>query len=295
MPLHETDAFVLRTFTIKEADKVCVFFTLGAGKLRGVAHGARRLKSRFGASLEPFTEVSLVYFQKENKELVSISNCEIINSQFVEGLSSETLGALHYLAELVIEFVPDHEPNERVYRLIRATLDSLRRIGAAGAKDREAGAKDREAGAKDREAGAKEREAKERDEKLAAIVRYFEIWMLKLAGFFPHWKNCGACEKDLAGEAVIWLTNEGIPQCPACGGGRGEELRPLVWRTIHEVLTQSPATFLLPERDARTIAQIGNLAARLIDRVLERELKSYEVLDRLRPVEYIEQNRYKEL
>jgi DNA repair protein RecO (recombination protein O) len=272
MPLHETDAFVLRTFTIKEADKVCVFFTRESGKLRGVAHGARRLKSRFGASLEPFTEVSLVYFQKENKELVSISNCEIINSQFVEGLSSETLGVIHYLAELVIEFVPDHEPNERVYRLIRATLESLRRIGAPTLVD-----------------------AKERDEKLPAIVRYFEIWMLKLAGFFPHWKNCGACEKNLAGEAAVWLTNEGIPQCPACGGGRGEELRPLVWRTIHEILTQPPATFLLPEREARSIAQIGNLAARLISRVLERELKSYEVLDRLRPVEYVEQNRYKEL
>jgi DNA repair protein RecO (recombination protein O) len=266
MPLHETDAFVLRTFTIKEADKVCVFFTREAGKLRGVAHGARRLKSRFGASLEPFTEVSLVYFQKENKELVSISNCEIINSQFVEGLSSETLGVIHYLAELVIEFIPDHEPNERVYRLISATLDALRRIGAGG-----------------------------RGEKLPAIVRYFEIWMLKLAGFFPHWKNCGACEKNLAGEAAVWLTNEGIPQCSACGGGRGEELKPLVWRTIHEVLTHAPATFLLPERDARTIAQVGNIAARLIDRILERELKSYEVLDRLRPVEYIEQKRYKEL
>lgn len=260
MPLHETDAFVLRTFTIKEADKVCVFFTREAGKLRGVAHGARKLKSRFGASLEPFTEVSLVYFQKEHKELVSISNCEIISSQFVEGMSSEMLGVMHYLAELVIEFIPDHESNERVYRLIRATLEALRQIDDA--------------------------DAKERNERLPAIVRYFELWMLKLAGFFPHWKNCGACERDLTGQAAVWLTNEGIPQCPACSGGRGEELRPLVWRTIQEILTQAPLKFLSSPRDARSVAQVGNLAARLITRVLERELKSYEVLDRLRPVEY---------
>src|SRR5262249_32383345 len=205
MPLHETDAFVLRTYTIKEADKVCVFFTREAGKLRGVAHGARRLKSRFGASLEPFTEVSLVYYQKENKELVSISNCEIINSQFVEGMSGEMLGVMHYLAELVIEFIPDHEPNERVYRLIAATLESLRRIGAPLAPAA--------------------MDAKGRNENLPAVVRYFEIWMLKLAGFFPHWKNCGACGRDLTNQAAVWLTNEGIPQCSACGGGRGEELR----------------------------------------------------------------------
>jgi DNA repair protein RecO (recombination protein O) len=262
MPLRETDAFVLRTFTIKEADKVCVFFTREAGKLRGVAHGARKLKSRFGASLEPFTEVSLVYFQKENKELVSVSNCEIISSQFAEGMSSETLGVMHYLAELVIEFAPDHEPNEKVYRLITATLESMRRIGAPVVVD-----------------------ARERNDKLPAIVRYFEIWMLKLAGFFPHWKSCGACGKELAGEASVWLTNEGIPQCSACGGGRGEELRAAVWRLIHEALTQSPSVFLSQTRDARSIAQAGNLTARLISRVLERELKSYEVLDRLRPVE----------
>lgn len=260
MPLHETDAFVLRTFTIKEADKVCVFFTRDAGKLRGVAHGARKLKSRFGASLEPFTEVSLVYFQKENKELVSISNCEIISSQFAEGMSSEMLGVMHYLAELVIEFIPEHEPNERVYKLIRATLEALRRIDDA--------------------------DAKERSEKLPAIVRYFEIWMLKLAGFFPYWKHCGECKRDLESEAAVWLTNEGIPQCSACSVGRGEELRPLVWRTIQEILTQPPLKFLSSPRDARSIAQVGNLAARLITRVLERELKSYEVLDRLRPVEY---------
>src|SRR5262249_19829602 len=166
-----------------------------------------------------FTEVSLVYFQKENKDLVSISNCEIINSQFVEGLSSETLGVIHYLAELVIEFVPDHEPNERVYRLICATLESLRRISAPALVD-----------------------AKERDKKLPAIVRYFEIWMLKLAGFFPHWKNCGACERNLADQAAVWLTKEGIPQGPACGGGPGEEMRPVVRARISRVLAKRTGT-----------------------------------------------------
>ncbi len=259
MPLHETDAFVLRTFTIKEADKVCVFFTRDAGKLRGVAHGARRLKSRFGASLEPFTEVALVYFQKENKELVSVSNCEILRSQFVEGMSSEMLGVMHYLAELVIEFIPDHEPNLRVYRLISATLAALRQIGAMNAE--------------------------ERNENLPVITRYFEIWMLKLAGFFPDWKRCGLCHNDLSSEASVWLTNEGIPQCASCSGQRGDELKLMVWLTIHEILTQSPANILSSPRDSRAIAQVGNVATRLISRVLERELKSYEVLDRLRPVE----------
>ncbi|MCI0337499.1 MAG: DNA repair protein RecO [Acidobacteria bacterium] len=252
MPLHETDAFVLRTFTLKEADKVCVFFTRDAGKLRGVAHGARRLRSKYGASLESFTEVALVYFQKENKELVSVSDCEIIRSQFFEGMSSELLGVMHYLAELVIEFIPDHEPDERVYKLIAATLESLR--GSTRSQ-------------------------------LPPIVRYFEIWMLKLAGFFPDWKYCSICHRELMQEPSVWLTNEGAPQCASCSRMLGDELGSIEWRTIQEILTQSPAKFLSSPRDEYVINQIGYIAMRLISRVLERELRSYEVLDRLRPVE----------
>ena len=249
MPLQETDAFVLRTFTLKEADKVCVFFTREAGKLRGVAHGARRLRSKYGASLEPFTEVALIYFEKENKELVTVSNCEIIRSQFFEGMSGELLGVMHYLAELVIEFIPDREPNEKVYRLISATLEALR-------------------------------DALKGD--LLPLVRYFEIWMLKLAGFFPDWQHCGLCHKEMAGEASVWLTNEGMPQCRSCSGKLGEELRSAEWQTIQSILTQSPSKFLSSRPNALVMNQVGYVGTRLIDRVLERQLKSYEMLDRLK-------------
>lgn len=251
MPLHETEAFVLRTFTLKEADKVCLFFTREAGKIRGVAHGARRLRSRYGASLEPFTEVALVYYQKENKELVSVANCEIIRSQFQEGMSSELLGVMHYMAELVIEFLPDHEQNVRVYRLIAAVLKAV--------------------------------DSETKSYQLIWVVRYFEIWMLKLAGFFPDWNRCDACRRELSQEPSVWLTNEGAPQCINCSGGLGEELRQIEWRTIHDILLHSPADFMASPRDLRVSGQIGRNATRLINRVLERELKSYDVLDRLKP------------
>ncbi len=256
MPLHDTEAFVLRTFSLKEADKICVFFTREAGKIRGIAHGARKLRSRFGASLEPFTEVSLTYFEKENKDLVSISACEIIRSQFVAGLSSERMGVMQYWAELVDSFLLDHEPNDTAYRLIAATLEAMRQA--------------------------------ETDNQMPLaryyeICRYFEIWMLKLAGFFPDWRHCGLCEKDLNGDVSVYLTNEGMPQCLNCSGQRGEELRPAVWHTIQEILTQSPNKFLSLPRESGLLNQVGNTATRLIARALEREPRSYEVLSRLRP------------
>ncbi len=61
MGLVETEAFVLRTYRLAEADKIVVCLTRDAGVVRGVARGARRLKSRFGAGLEPCTLVSLSF------------------------------------------------------------------------------------------------------------------------------------------------------------------------------------------------------------------------------------------
>ncbi|HZS05061.1 MAG TPA: DNA repair protein RecO [Blastocatellia bacterium] len=254
MPLHETEAFVLRSYTLKEADKICVFLTRDAGKLRGVAHGARKLRSRFGSSLEPFTEVALTYFQKENRELVSLSNCEIIRSNFDLAARSEMLAATEYLAELVLEFLPDHEPNERVYRLIAATLESFRQAPADITP-----------------------------QSIDAQVRYFEVWLLRLAGFFPDLRRCGSCDKDLAREASVWLTAETTPQCLECSQRRGEELRPNVRQMIQVILQKSPKAFFASTHDHRALGQVKNITARQIQRVLERELKSYELLNRLKP------------
>src|SRR6267143_846888 len=82
MPSLETDALVLRTYNFGEADKIVVCLTRGAGLIRGVAKGCRKLKSRFGAALEPFTVARLTYYQKENQELVSLSQAEIVKSHF---------------------------------------------------------------------------------------------------------------------------------------------------------------------------------------------------------------------
>jgi DNA repair protein RecO (recombination protein O) len=252
MPLHDTDAFVLRTFTLKEADKICVFLTREAGKLRGVAKGARRLRSKFGASLEPFTEVRLTYFLNENRELVSLSNCEIVQSHFAAGISSERLGVLHYLAELLLEFLPDHEPNERVYRLVGASIDALKAAA---------------------------------DAQLGALTRYFEVWLLKLGGFLADTRRCGICETVFRADETIWLNKDGAPRCYNCSGGAGDEVPPATRRLLAEMLAQSPTKFLATIRDATALAQISAITNKLISRVLERELRSYELLDRLRPAE----------
>ncbi|HEX8179847.1 MAG TPA: DNA repair protein RecO, partial [Pyrinomonadaceae bacterium] len=145
MALHETDAFVLRTYKLAEADKIVILLTPQSGLLRGVARGARRLKSRFGASLELFTLISLTYHEKEARELVSISQAEITRSYFHLAQNEELVSALNYLSELLIEFAPPHAPDEKLFRMVKVCLEALAALPA------------------------------DRD----AIVRYFEIWLLR--------------------------------------------------------------------------------------------------------------------
>lgn len=249
MPLHQSEAYVLRTYTLKEADKICVLLTRESGKIRGVAQGARRLRSKFGSSLEPFTEVSVSYYQKENRELVSISTCEIIRSQFPSDLSGEFLAVLHYLAELIIEFVPDHEPNDRVYRLVAAAMEVLRGGDAVH---------------------------------LATLARYCEIWMLRLAGFLPDLRRCANCRLELEPDDPVWLAPDGSPQCDSCSGRRGQEIRRDVKRVLADILAKGPTEFVSQPTQPRAMAQVASIAARLIHQTLERELRSLEVLGQLR-------------
>ncbi len=126
MPARVSEALVLRTYPLKEADLVVSFLTRDQGKLRGVAKRARRPKSAFGAGLERLSHVRMAYFQRETRELVNLDSCELIRSQF--GLISDYWAAvaLDYFAEVSEQLLPSAEPSERFFRLLLAVLDSLR-------------------------------------------------------------------------------------------------------------------------------------------------------------------------
>src|SRR5688500_9158166 len=98
MGIIETEGLVLKSYGLAEADKIVVFLTQEQGLIRGVAKGAKRLKSRFGGSLEPFSIVRLTYFQKEERELVSIKQCEILKSYFEKASHPHFFQKFAYIA-----------------------------------------------------------------------------------------------------------------------------------------------------------------------------------------------------
>jgi DNA repair protein RecO (recombination protein O) len=145
-----SDSFILQTYPFRESDLVVSFFTRDQGKLRGVARRARRPKSTFGSGLERLSHATVSYYQKENRELVSLNSCELTQSQFALASNWESSIALDYLAEVTEQLLPAAESNERHFRLLIAVLDSLHSGGSVW-----------------------------------AAVTYFALWAVRLAGLLP--------------------------------------------------------------------------------------------------------------
>ena len=149
MPLFTAEALVLRTYKLGEADRIVVFLTRDRGKKRGVAPNARKSRKRFGAALEPLTEVRVAYFEKERRELVGLNYAEPVRSP-LSAASPEALGYSHYFAELIDEWAAEADVDERLFRLGTSALDAL----VSGAP-------------------------------VEALARYFECWLLRLQGVYP--------------------------------------------------------------------------------------------------------------
>ncbi|MFL6231303.1 MAG: DNA repair protein RecO [Pyrinomonadaceae bacterium] len=243
MGLVETEALILRNLRLGEADKIVVVLTRREGVVRGVARGALRLKSKFGASLEPFTLIHLTFFEKEARELVTFTQTEIVESYFDLTRDDKIFITLEYLAGLIIEFAPLRAPDERFYRLLRACLQALRETPA----------------------------------EVKRIARYCEIWTLKIAGFLPELSHCASCKQMLSGEAGGGLLDyHNVLKCKRCSDGQGLPVSDLVTRELKVALKSRPEDWTQQTRahGADGVdAELGNLVRILITRALEREPK----------------------
>src|SRR6202158_3170903 len=126
MALRESEAIVLRSYPLREADLLVTLFTRVEGKVRGVARSAKKSKRRFGGALEPLTYVRAFYDVRERQELARLDSCEVLESPLASEVSYPRAVALGHVAELLDELLPDREANDAVFRLALSVLAQLR-------------------------------------------------------------------------------------------------------------------------------------------------------------------------
>jgi DNA repair protein RecO (recombination protein O) len=242
MGLIETEGLVLKSYSLAEADKIVVLLTQNEGLIRGVAKGAKRLKSRFGGGLEPFSVVQISCFQKEERELVSISHIELIKSYFEKASDPEFFEKFAYLVELLVEFSPPHDPNENLYRMAKVCLET----------------------------------ASENPQNLDSTVVYFELWILRLGGYLPDWIRCDNCKREFASEEKSSLQINFHLECQNCQKGRND------WRISAEerhifknAQKLSPRKFVeFTANKDKSVKEVSIILRRIISNILGRDINA---------------------
>lgn len=181
MPLKEAEAIVLRTFPLGEGDRLVSFFGRSTGRLRGVARGARLTKSRFGSTLEPLSQIRIWFYERETRELVRISQCELIRSHMEVQRDYPSSLALALISEITEGLLPEREANDAVFRLVLLSIAAI-----------------------------------ERGTGVNLPLAYFGLWMLRLGGWLPQMDRCMTCRRELKDEKAYGSLSLSGVACENC-------------------------------------------------------------------------------
>jgi DNA repair protein RecO (recombination protein O) len=242
MPLDQTEAIVLRTFNIGDQDKVVVLFSREKGLLRGVAKGARKFGNRFGSSLEPMSLVRAFYYEKERRELVTISQADLIESFFEVQGDFRCACILGYFAELVEEFFPSRAKEDTVFRLLLSVLQAIKAKGDLG-----------------------------------LLSRYFEAWFLKINGLLPDFRRCRSCRKRLTEGGWLSSRMDGV-YCERCAPLKKEAVPKEFLPFLDWIEKNAPPAEGSSDWPAGPLEAIGRTLQTIIIYHLEREPKSLHFL-----------------
>ncbi len=244
MPARETEAIILKTFPLGEADRLVSFLGRNSGRLRGVASGARRLKNRYGSTLELLSHVQVWYVERETRDLVRIQQCDLLESfhkaQSDYGLSTG-LALVSEICELVL---PEHEVAESMFRLILLTVREVEKSGS-----------------------------------WPLPLSYFAFWTVRLGGWLPRFDQCVVCEASFGSRSAYHGSTEAGLLCEKCRrpGMKPlhEEGRKLAERFAGERLDRIESSSLV----AGCAKELFETSLSWIEHHTERKLKTRELLE----------------
>ena len=247
-----TEAFVVRTTNFGESNRIVAFLSPDLGLLEGVATGARRLRSRFGSSLELLSWVELHFRHRPGRDLVSISKVKLLESSFALLSRPESLELFSHFADLAGAVANPGTENAKLVRLIHAMRDRFNKARELRSDTAPLGSPD-----------------------VSSLARlYFDIWVARLEGFWPSLSHCSRCESELTGARRVGLSSEGA-RCFRCAKASRETYLTLSASgaaLVERVCRESPEKFIDGETDPKVVEEAARIAEALLSSHLERTL-----------------------
>jgi DNA repair protein RecO (recombination protein O) len=244
--VYRTEAVIVRRQELGEADRLLTIYTPGYGKLRVVAKGVRRPRSRKAGHLELFARVDLLLAKGHDLDIVTQAEL----SEGFPGLRDDLvrLGHAAYVMELLDCFGVAEE-NRPLYRLVVETLGRL----SEGAGP-------------------------------AVVVRFFELRLLELLGYRPELFHCVGCGREIRPEGQYFSAREGGVLCPTCGPSR-KEASPIglgALKVLRHYQRSSYAQAAGVQVGRGTHAELERLMEGYLTHLVERRLKTPGFLERVR-------------
>ncbi len=240
--VYKTEGIVLRSMNLGEADRVLTVLTPRLGKLRVIAKGVRRTRSRIGGALEPFSDVQLVLAVGRTFDVVTSSSLEDPHLGLRNDLHSTA--AAWYVIELADRFCEGSADSHEAFRLLAQALSALDAPPAEVTRE--------------------------------VVARWFELSLLNAMGFRPELARCLECGAQIEPEGNAYSPVGGGVLCPACShaahGARSISADAL---KVLRHLQRSALVGVLRLRLAPTVhREIERLMHATVSAVLERELRS---------------------
>lgn len=236
MALKQSEAIVLRTYPLREADLLVTLFTRAEGKVKGVARSAKKSRRRFGGALEPLTCVRAYYEDREQQELARLDTCDILASPLTSAMDYPRVVALEHIAETLDELLPDREANDAIYRLAVSVLRQLR------------------------------------NGSIWMPLTYFQLWLVRLVGFLPELAVCSRCGQSLNGNRAFYHALADGLMCTEHKRLASSELTPES-RAVAMEMFRMPLESFLGEPWARQPAHAGADLRRYLLEIIERHVE----------------------
>lgn len=245
MPTHESEAIVLQTYPLGEADRLVSFLSRSMGRVRGVASGARRTKSKFGSTLERLSHIHIWFYERQNRELVRINQCELVES-FLDAFRDYASGvALAVLSEVTETVLPDHEPADANFRLLLLTAQTIKKTG-----------------------------------KSELPLAYFALWTVRLGGWLPSLDSCARCGRALEPkEAAYFSPSASAISCGKCRRPGMRMLSPTGLAAARRMLAERLDKLTEEMIPPRTARELSDVMLDVIEHQIDRKLASRELLE----------------
>ena len=255
MSVLSSESVVLRTWPVQEADLIVSFFTRDYGRMKGVAKSALKSRKRFGGALEPMTVARAWFAERPRQELVRLDQLEIVRSPLSAPVDLTRMAVLSFYAEVLDEALPEHDPQETVFRLVLAVLDLTTTIQSETDRPHSAGP--------------------------WMPLTYFALWMTRLLGLLPDIAHCTVCGEALhPAEAWFHGYSDGL-FCALHRNGSASPLSPDSWHLAQRMLRAPVAVFCGEPWPRHRAQDLRRFAIQSIERHLERRLRTAEALARL--------------